>query len=43
MISRDNRGRSYEIAGTPSDEAKGQIREIVEKVVGDRHTAEWLP
>jgi hypothetical protein len=40
VISRDGKGKSYEITGTsPDDKIKG----VVEKIIQDPHTLEWIP
>ena len=40
VISRDGRGKSYEIAGSSPDE---KVKDAVEKVISDGYTREWLP
>lgn len=40
VISRDGKAKSYEIEGVTETE---KIRDAVGKVIGDGHTAEWLP
>jgi hypothetical protein len=40
VISRDGRGRSYEVTGVGVDD---KIRDAVGKVLGDAYSAEWLP
>lgn len=40
VISRDGKARSYGVEGATETE---KIRGVVEKVIGDHHTAEWLP
>jgi len=40
VISRDGRGKSYKIEGISTSE---QIKGVVEKVINDKYTGEWLP
>ena len=40
VISRDGKAKSYEIEG---NSAADRVKNVVEKVIGDGHTAEWLP
>lgn len=40
VISRDNKARSYSVPGSAD---VGVVRQVVEKVIGDPRTAEWLP
>ena len=40
VISRDGRGKSYEVNGTTPDE---KVKDAVEKVLNDSYTGEWLP
>ncbi len=38
-VSRDGMSKTYSGRGTPN----GAVKEAVEKLLGDGHTAEWLP
>lgn len=40
VISREGKSKSYEISGTTPAE---RVKDAVEKVIADSHTAEWLP
>ncbi len=40
VISREGKGKSYEIEGSTPDE---KIQRTVEKVISDGYTREWLP
>lgn len=40
VVSRDGKGKSYEIEGVSPAE---KVKSAVTKVIGDAHTAEWLP
>lgn len=40
VISRDGKARSWAIEGSTSKE---MVKDAVEKVISDSHTAEWLP
>ena len=40
VISRDGRGKSYEISGATSAE---KVRDAITKVISDKYTGEWLP
>lgn len=40
FIHRDNKGKTY--TGTAPDRS-GAIREVVEKIIGDGATTEWIP
>ncbi len=40
VISRGGKAKSYEIVGASPDE---KVKGVVEKVISDRHTGEWLP
>ena len=40
VISREGKGRIYEVEGNSEKE---KIKGVVEKVINDRYTGEWLP
>ena len=40
VISRDGKGKSYKIEGNTEGE---KIKGVVEKVINDKYTGEWLP
>jgi hypothetical protein len=40
VISRDGKGKSYRSEKTEKNEI---VKDLVEKVVNDRYTGEWLP
>jgi hypothetical protein len=40
VISRDGKAKSYQSEAPTRNEA---VKELVEKIIGDRHTGEWLP
>lgn len=40
VISRDGKARSYRAQGAGTTEI---VKDAVEKVIADAHTAEWLP
>lgn len=40
VISRDDRSRSYPIDGANEGQ---RIRGVVEKIIADHNTAEWIP
>jgi hypothetical protein len=40
VISRGGKAKSYQSEAPTRNEA---VKELVEKIIGDRHTGEWLP
>jgi hypothetical protein len=40
VISRDGKAKSYKGDGAIREQV---IKDVVEKIIGDRHTGEWLP
>jgi hypothetical protein len=40
VISRDGKAKSYKGDGATREAI---IKDVVEKIIGDRHTGEWLP
>ena len=40
VISRDGKGKSYKIEG---NNERDKIKDVVEKVINDKYTGEWLP
>lgn len=40
VISREGKGRSYDVEGATPNE---KIKNGIEKVIGDAYSAEWLP
>lgn len=40
VISRDGKAKSYKGDGATREAI---VKDVVEKILGDRHTGEWLP